>query len=437
MPAHIDPEVAVAEMRAAGVEPLEPYPGTHNSWRCRCLACGNEVEPRLTSIRSGQGACRYCGDKRRGEDRRSDPEAAVAEMRAAGLEPLEPFSTTKTPWRSRCMTCGAEVAPILNTIRNGHGGCKACGHTKTANARRTDEGTAIADMRSAGFEPQVPFENTNAPWLSVCTTCGKESEPSLDGVRRGRGCRHCSGNVRLDPDVAIADMRAAGVEPLDPYPGKDSPWRSRCLTCGKEVSPRLGGIRNSGQRACKYCFKDWLGERFLGDPDEAAQEMREAGAEPLEPYTNVRTAWRCRCLTCGHEVSPRLNNVRSGSHPCMYCSSRGFDGTKSGVVYLFRHDKHRALKVGITNDRIERLIQHEREGWSLVDMWSFDVGADARYIESAVLTAWEAYEYGVAEEDMPQAGYTETVSLDDVSEAEALALIESEVARLAESPRLP
>ena len=114
----------------------------------------------------------------------------------------------------------------------------------------------------------------------------------------------------------------------------------------------------------------------------------------------------------------------------MYCSSRGFDGTKSAVVYLFRHDGHGALKVGITNDRIERLIQHEREGWSLVDMWSFDVGADARYVEVAVLDSWSDYEYGVTEDEMPQAGYTETVSLDDVSEADAIALIERTVASL-------
>lgn len=158
--------------------------------------------------------------------------------------------------------------------------------------------------------------------------------------------------------------------------------------------------------------------------------MRAAGAEPMEPYQGSGIPWRCRCLTCGHEITPRLGNVRSGNRPCKYCSSRGFDGTQPGVVYLFRHDGHGALKVGITNDRIERLIAHERQGWSLVDFWSFDTGADARYVEVAVLEAWGNYAYGVVEDDMPQAGYTETVSLDDVSAAEAVALIKSAIADL-------
>lgn len=189
----------------------------------------------------------------------------------------------------------------------------------------------------------------------------------LSNIRKGTGpCWYCSGVAPLDPEVAVADMRAAGVEPLEPYPGSGKPWRSRCYTCE-------------------------------------------------------------------HEASPTLNNVRSGHHPCKYCSSRGFDGTKSGVAYLFRHDDHHALKVGITNDRIERLIEHEREGWSLVEMWNFGVGADARYVEVAVLDAWSTYDYGVSRVDMPQGGYTETVSLEDVTEAEALALIEAAIAALSET----
>ncbi len=69
--------------------------------------------------------------------------------------------------------------------------------------------------------------------------------------------------------------------------------------------------------------------------------------------------------------------------------------------------------------------RHEDQGWNLVDSWFFDLGADAAAIEHAVLEAWGEYEYGAAIEDMPQAGYTETVGLDDATEAEAVASIES------------
>lgn len=40
------------------------------------------------------------------------------------------------------------------------------------------------------------------------------------------------------------------------------------------------------------------------DHDVAASNMRLRGAEPLEPYTNALTAWRCRCLECEEVITP-------------------------------------------------------------------------------------------------------------------------------------
>ena len=56
---------------------------------------------------------------------------------------------------------------------------------------------------------------------------------------------------KLDPAVAAADMRAAGLEPLEDYPGASKPWRLRCLKCGKEVTPLFSNVRNGS--GCKYC----------------------------------------------------------------------------------------------------------------------------------------------------------------------------------------
>ena len=96
--------------------------------------------------------------------------------------------------------------------------------------------------------------------------------------------------------------------------------------------------------------------------------------------------------------------------------------------FLPYHDGLRALKVGITNQTTERLSKYERDGWTLVDLWFHDVGEDASIIEQAVLASWKNYAPPVRAEDMPQGGHTETVSLDDVSEAEAVSLIEGFVA---------
>jgi hypothetical protein len=55
----------------------------------------------------------------------------------------------------------------------------------------------------------------------------------------------------LDPDSAAATMRAARLEPLEPFDDADAPWRCRCLTCNRVVTPRLSSIGAGG--GCKYC----------------------------------------------------------------------------------------------------------------------------------------------------------------------------------------
>ena len=60
----MDPEDAIAIMIQAKLEPLVPYPGSQLAWRCKCLRCNREVQPALTSIQSGGKGCVYCGGKK-------------------------------------------------------------------------------------------------------------------------------------------------------------------------------------------------------------------------------------------------------------------------------------------------------------------------------------------------------------------------------------
>lgn len=55
MPKRLGPDEAVERMRAAGgAEPLEPYPGVDEPWRCRCLSCGTiGGAPRLSAVGPG------------------------------------------------------------------------------------------------------------------------------------------------------------------------------------------------------------------------------------------------------------------------------------------------------------------------------------------------------------------------------------------------
>lgn len=472
MPRGISSAEAQADLRRAGLEPLAPYPGrTNQPWPCRCLTCGTQVSPRLGNIRSGQGGCQRCAITAKGVARRVPDSEALADMRKQGLRPLEPFPGSQKPWKSQCLLCGNTVTPRLNHVRTRGGGCRYC----AGNVRVASE-AAAAEMQNSGLEPLEPYPGANEPWKCRCLTCGKEVTPSRSGIRRGRGCRHCAGNVRVEPDVAVAEMLAARLEPLELYPGSNEPWRCRCLICDKEVAPRLATVRIGN--GCRFCAgnvqiahataaaemqnvgleplepypganQPWkcrclncgteVSPRRSGvrrgrgclrcggtapvDPNVAADDMRQAGLHPLGKYKNLLTRWPCRCLKCGEVVTPTLSNIRRGQGGCRFCSDSGFDFKSPAVLYVITHRKLGAHKIGIAGEgaRINRLSTHRRHGWTVYKVIRFTKGADAHYAEQAILkhlrTKLHLAQY-LSSSCMPQRGETETVDAGEISLAE-------------------
>ncbi|MFI8371972.1 hypothetical protein [Streptomyces sp. NPDC085466] len=200
--------------------------------------------------------------------RHLDPEAAKANMIAKGVWPVSVWPSSGKPWLSVCMDCGTLVSPVYrNVMQPGRGGCEPCGRARAATKRR------------------IPVA------------------------------------------VAFAAMRAAGVEPLEEYPGMDAPWRSRCLSAlcpglwkgdPAGISPRLSDARLSKGSACKYCA------RLAIRPERAAFEMIRRGVEPQAPYGAAREPWRCTCLRCGaDDITPTYANVvLTWQGGCRYCGGR-------------------------------------------------------------------------------------------------------------------
>ena len=445
---------AVEVMRAAGLEPLVPFTKANDPWQCRCMRCGREVSPTYTNVKGLGVRCKYCSG------RAVHPDDAEAMMLAAGAAPLEAYRSKDAPWPCRCLTCGREITPSYGNIRRGQGPCIHC------TGRITDVAEALGVMRAAAFEPLVPFPGANRGWTSRCERCDNTVAPSLASVRAGGGCRYCAGQV-VDVDEAISIMNAAGFDSLAPYPGANKPWRSRCMTCGRETSPRLVGVRQG--RGCQYCAgkavvpteavelmrsrgfepqaeypgssQPWMvrcttcdrvfettysyvrtgsGCRFCTGkevvPDEAVEFMLSAGYEPLEPYPGGNEPWRCRCTTCGRHVRPSYSNTRSGGRRCRFCTTGGIDYTAPGVIYLLRRDDYFVLKIGITTraTKSNRVERHEGYGWTVVAQWDVPTGDVAEQVERRVLHRWREV-FGapaaVTREQMPQGGWSETASL--------------------------
>ena len=185
--------------------------------------------------------------------------------------------------------------------------------------RLTDE-EAVPVMKAAGLTPLEPYSGSHRPWRCRCNTCGKVVTPAYGDIRRGQGgCGSCAGNLSHTDAQAVPVMKAAGLTPLDPYPGNNKvPWRCRCDTCGREVTPRFDMIAR-GQGGCVYCAG------IMVDGAEAEKVMRDAGAIPLESYPGSNSPWRCRCNICEREITPRYNGVNRGTSACGYCAHTRVD----------------------------------------------------------------------------------------------------------------
>lgn len=60
----IDADEAVEIMMKAGLQPLTKYPGAKKAWRCRCLTCNRKVTPQLSLVKNRGAACAYCSGRK-------------------------------------------------------------------------------------------------------------------------------------------------------------------------------------------------------------------------------------------------------------------------------------------------------------------------------------------------------------------------------------
>jgi len=184
---------------------------------------------------------------------------------------------------------------------------------------------AASVMFAAGFEPMAPYVNSRTPWESIHVKCGAIVYPTYGAIKSGRrGCRNCS-DRKLRPEYAIEIMRGAGLEPQVPFVSTITKWKSLHLRCGKIVYPKFASIQD-GHSGCITCSTEdrkeatRLHQPNLYTQEEANRIAEDAQLIPLEPYLNIKTRWKCRCLICSNIVFPKLGLLQSrGQRSCATC----------------------------------------------------------------------------------------------------------------------
>lgn len=388
-----------AHDRAASLQlvPIVPYISSRSKWRLQCRSCLRILNLDASSVLKGHG-CAYCSGVR------VDESDAVERMLAANLKPLVPYPGSRSPWLCQCLKCGETVSPRRDSVLSGQKGCLYCA------GRTWRKAEAVKVFQDANLEPQVTYPGFSVPWKSRCLVCQKLVAPTLGTVLNGGRCRFCAGRA-VDPTEASEIMRQNRLEPQVAFPGANRAWRCRCMNCSRIVSPQFGKVRDSEISGCAYC------SRRRVDAVTAVRAMKAAGLIPLEDYPGVHTPWKARCEKCERTVSPHFASVQRGSG-CRFCAPYGIDLTQPAILYLITHPEFMASKIGISQASSDRIETHLGYGWKVLKLWSFQSGEKAASAEAVVLSHFRKtlkLPPFLRPRDMPQGGFTETVSASAIS----------------------
>ena len=429
----IEPEQASERMIAAGVRPTVPYPGKNDvRWTGVCIRCGASVAPSLQTAtdKRGRGGCHHCADAARAAAQRKPVDASI--------ESALRDSTVDDPKLCGVSGCGRPVRArgLCSTHYARWNSTGGVGVDVPVNGHRWTQERAETMARSVGVELLEPFERIDHPVRFRCTKCGAEGVKSVHEMRYQReACWACSRitaglHGRLPPIVVLDSVSSARFELIGEYLGARAPLRVRCLVCGTESDVRVGNLR-SNKTKCRACADRQLAALFrLTDEDVAARAVL-ARIELLEPFGGTHESIKVRCVECGYEARRRINWSKP-SKGCVRCGSRPFDFGAPSIVYLLVHAMHRALKIGVSNVGTNRLADHQRHGWEVANIERID-GESAYQIEQAVLRWWRK-DLGLpphlSSTEVPQGGWTETVSADFVEVPDAVAFVRRTAAQI-------
>lgn len=408
----VDESKALKVMEMSGFLPLVPFPGTNTPWKCQCISCQRTVTPTFWSVSKGNG-CKFCSK------RAVEPQEAESAMLKRGFKTLEPFRGAVKPWKVQCISCKRIFNTTFHSLKTTNG-CKYC-----AQVLLDPKDIAVV-LKKLRLKPETNFPGSNVPWKLRCLRCNRIVSPTFSHLtRKDRnvgGCAFCS-KRRVHMDDMLELLKAKGLKPIGHFVNGKEPWLCQCIKCKREVYPRVNDLR-SGQSGCIYCAG------LKVDEKQAIKLAKKNGFTPLVEYPGANTGWECICDVCGRISKPHYTSMQQGRNRCKYCSTGGFDFNAPAIIYLVSHAKLGAHKIGIAGaaKHNERLAKHAKQGWTLYKHKEFKKGIDAFNVEGKILY-WFRYQKNLLPflsiEQMPQAGWSETVDASEIDLASIWAKVET------------
>ena len=340
---------------------------------------------------------------------------ARALMLKTKLRPIVPYQSNHTPWKCICLKCRRVVTPTFSQVRTRGAGCKYC-------ARIAVDPTEAKELfNENSLKPLIKYPGAGAGWKSKCLKCNSIVYPTYSNVRTGHsGCTHCARIISASKkskskSYVYKFLKEKGYYPLRStvFISADMPVLSRHKPCGKIVKARYFSIQQ-GRECCKSCGTQQGALKWANALEDILPHLKSKKITLLDKkLKGMRKSHKFKCKVCGLIWTTRLASLTSDIG-CPNCADYGLKPNLPSYIYLIKHSKFVALKIGIANSNKvrDRLDKHQENGWELINKKSFRTGAKARKVELECLNYLRIERklpIHLLPKQMPQGGWTETV----------------------------
>ena len=265
-------------------------------------------------------------------------------------------------------------------------------------------------MEAFGWDSATVTSNSGFRKVWHCRL-GHTWAATVNDRSNGTGCPICSGRETLAGFNDLASSRpdlAGEALGWDPTTVTKSSHKKKDWKCkAGHVWDAVVASRDAGN-GCPICS----GKRVLVgfndlstvNPDLAQQAF---GWDPttVTKSSNKRRNWKCEV---GHEWRAVVNDRNVGKG-CPSCAVSGFDPNSEGWLYFLFHPHWEMLQIGITNFPENRLMNHRKLGWELIELRGPMDGLIAREWETSILQMLKRHGARLAPEEVVGKfdGYTE------------------------------
>ncbi len=358
---------------ADGWDPTTFRPGSNKnvSWKC---GFGHAWLATVNNRSAGRG-CPICFGKKvlTGFNDLATTHPHLAKE-AHGWDPRTVSKGTQKKFKWNCPKGHVYVAGVANRTGTNQTSCPICAG-KQIQIGFNDLATTNPDLASQahGWDPQTKaaFSGKKAEW--ECAE-GHVWTAVIASRSSGRGCPICAGKQVLPGfnDLATKYPEIA-KEAFEWNPGTISAGSHQKFTwvCtnGHKFSASPHSRTGHNKTGCIICS----GQQVLSGFNDLATthpaiavEAHEWDPRTVNAGSNPKKRWKC---SLGHTWMATPNS-RTGPNQsgCPTCSQTGFDPNETGFLYFIDHFDLHMYQIGITNFPDDRLRNHKRRGWEVIEL---------------------------------------------------------------------